>query len=500
MTFHKKFRSCHSSRRSSISEIDKNSESRSGIITFWAIVSIPIFLCVLCVVLEVGNLWLARIQLKNALESAALAGVKHWGDNGGGDTQASRIVGNAFASSLVINGTPVDLSVIDNTLNYDVANSGNQNETCDGLLVFGSIIDDSPEYVFDACETAGCGLPFVIAIDVTSHGNLNSGNNNEWGISIQPTQPGPSTVSVRRVIFQIPAGENGQFEFINDFPEISSNDDDTDANNKVKCISTNIICPGPIPTGENSQADVFGVDPNPIDVLNEIKFFIDVPFGPDGMGRLECVPGSGTQVTGTAPGQTSKTLAVEFCDENVPGCDPFDLGDRIRFGAEMRKVMGGGQHDADDVGDFGVLVTVCLSDGTFLQGMFTDTTHSDPGGCDCASATFPFWGNCPSPRQGLTIHPAGIPDIPCPSGPAANNNGQSLVNFNVSGGSGLGFAVRAQASYDVPSICKNVFGIPIGPFCVTAKADALYECTMDSLRIYHLDDVNFLCSDPINCP
>lgn len=482
----------------------QNVQPRSGLITFWAIVSLPIFLCMLCVVLEVGNLWLARIQLKNALEAGALAAVKNWGDAGGGDTNISRQVGNQFASVSLINGAVVDLSTIDATLNYNAMNGTNQNGNCTGVFVFGAITDDSPEYVFDSCSAAGCGPPFTVAMDATSQGNMggSGGNNNEWGISIQPTQQ-LTNLSITRVTYRLPATYvtgsgtfNPNFDFTNFAPNASANTLDTDVNNKLVCSPGSINCTatdGVAGPGGNSQADVFGVDPS------QVQFLIDVPYGPDGTGRLECT-GAGTVVTGiTDPTFVTKTLTVEFCDAGIPGCDPFIPGDRMRFGAFVRDFAGTGQLDADDIGAMGVEVTICFSDGSFLQGVFGDNTEVNLGpDCRCNNATFPSWGSCLSPRQGTTIHPAGLPDVPCPSGSASNNNGQALVMINNPGGSGFGFAVRAQTSYDVPSICKNVFGLPIGPFCVTATVDAFYDCTSRRPRIYHLDSGNLTCVAP--CP
>ena len=48
-----------------------------------------------CFVLEAANMWLARAELENALESAALAAVKTWGDANGGSTFTPRQIGVA---------------------------------------------------------------------------------------------------------------------------------------------------------------------------------------------------------------------------------------------------------------------------------------------------------------------------------------------------------------------------------------------------------------------
>ncbi len=528
MTFHQLFKPSHSSQRSSTYADDRVSKSRAGIITFWAIISIPIFLCVLCVVLEIGNLWLARIQLKNALESAALAGVKHWGDKGGGDTQASRVVGNAFASSLLINGVPVNLSSIDPTLNYKGFNSStNQNTSCTGLFVFGSITDDSPAYVFDPCDPGGCGISiFDVVFDVSQSGNLggtpggnpNQGGNNQWGISLAPTLQTPVGAYVSRVVIRLPdtfSGGNPVFDFVSDSPDFSVSIVDNDVKNKVTCSSTDLTC-GVGGSFGDSQADIYGVDVDP----SFFKFLSTTDYGPIGMtGRLECTA-TGTVI---APGnQIGKVLLIEFDDPCVaPGCQSFGAGDRIRFGSLVTD-NGSSNYDGDDIGMMEAEVTLCFNDGSFTTGKFKDTVDSLPGQTKCSDVTFPSWGQCYPEgeavpvgnidfvtgggfslgRRGMTF-PTIAHDQPTPpNNGGGSGNGQSVVDFSNSNGSGagLGFAVRAQASYDVPSICKNVFGLPVGPFCVTAKADALYECSMDSLRIYHLDDANYLCTNPLLCP
>ncbi len=478
---------------------------RTGIITFWAIVSIPIFLCLLCFVLEIGNLWLGRIQLKNALESGALAAVKNWGDAGGGDTQISRQVGNQFTNSMLVNGSAVNLSTIDGTLNYNAMNGANQNGACSGVFVFGAIIDNDPAFTFDSCSAAGCGPPFSIVMDSSSNGNLGSNPNNQWGISLQPTPQTRPGLYVTRVVISLPLMHNGDvpvFDFGSDTPDISSFVADNISQNKVGCSAGNIDC-DPVTTGTqgggSSQGDVYGVDPN------QITFSLLTPgaqYGDDGMGgRLECV------AVGVPAGNLSgKILAIDFCNPDVMvGCDTFEAGDHIRFGATVTNA-GVGNFDGDDIGDMNAEVTICYSDGSFQQGTFTDTTDNPNGGAlNCSNVTFASWGECfpgglngSTGRHGMSV--AGLaPDQPVPPGSAANNNGQSLVSFNSAAGStGIGFAVRAQATYVVPSICRNIFGIPIGPFNVTAKADAIYDCTTRRPRLYHLDNNEFNCSAP--CP
>lgn len=122
-------------------------QNRQGIAAFWVIAAAPCLVILLCVVIDVGRLWLARVELEDALEAAALASVQDWGESGGGETLPSRQRGQALAAANVIRGVPL---VLDD--NYDNSGSGgpNQNDSCAGDLVFGVITNSSPPFEFDA--------------------------------------------------------------------------------------------------------------------------------------------------------------------------------------------------------------------------------------------------------------------------------------------------------------------------------------------------------------
>lgn len=83
--------------------------SRQGIATFWLLLFVPVFLILLGLVVNVANLWLARVELENALEAAALAAVKEWA-NPSDDTTIPQQVGIAYAAANTVRGWPVILS------------------------------------------------------------------------------------------------------------------------------------------------------------------------------------------------------------------------------------------------------------------------------------------------------------------------------------------------------------------------------------------------------
>ncbi len=103
-------------------------QDRSGFSTLWLILTLPIFLTLFAFVFEMGYLWVARVELENGLESAALAAVQSWAESGSTDTYMPRQVGAAYAASNTVRSFPLILG-----LNYDPAATPanpNQNLTC----------------------------------------------------------------------------------------------------------------------------------------------------------------------------------------------------------------------------------------------------------------------------------------------------------------------------------------------------------------------------------
>lgn len=59
----------------------EHSTPRNGAATLWIIAVLPLCLLLLVIVVEIGTLWNTRSELLTALDAAALAGVKTWGDS-----------------------------------------------------------------------------------------------------------------------------------------------------------------------------------------------------------------------------------------------------------------------------------------------------------------------------------------------------------------------------------------------------------------------------------
>ena len=82
---------------------------RKGVAMLWTILMLPVLTLSLIFIIEGTHLWVARAELENALEAAALAAVTEWAESGvspgPGWTLDARLVGLEYAS---IN--PIDLS------------------------------------------------------------------------------------------------------------------------------------------------------------------------------------------------------------------------------------------------------------------------------------------------------------------------------------------------------------------------------------------------------
>jgi Flp pilus assembly protein TadG len=109
---------------------------RRGWTTLWLVIWLPVLMVLLCGLVAVANLWLARVELENALESAALAAVKEWGDADGDDTREARKVGALFAAANTVRGQRLDLET-------------------SGDFIFGEIDDSNPDHVVFIAGTTG---------------------------------------------------------------------------------------------------------------------------------------------------------------------------------------------------------------------------------------------------------------------------------------------------------------------------------------------------------
>lgn len=462
------------------------SRSRRGAASLWIILAGPALLGMLILVIELAHIWLARVELENALGATALAAVKEWGDAGGGSTECPRNVGINYAAGNNIVGVPL-------ALDPNFGGMPNENATCDGNLIFGAILDQNAPYRFDASQTPSCGGGFV-ALDVTGQSSLGGNNRNSFGISFQPGGlPANSSLRITRVIYVLPENCGGmmpRFDFSNDIPLVSLEVLDCSSG-----VAVQDNCPsGGMNPGPSAQADVDGITPAAL-------FYIDVDLNdPCNSGDLVVSPIIGTGI--------SRTMAIEFPDIVNNDLMGFDIEERIRFGANVIDAANNSSIGGDEIGACGTQAIICFNDNTTVTGTFIDNDEKSNQCLQCVNVA--SWGSNTSldlidclvspltgGNHGLIIHPNGIPDIPCPPSSGNNNNGQSILTVTRGGGAGqFPFAVRAQATVEVKCLFSELCGIPLGPFHITAKETAFYDCTRQCPRLIRIEPGNFFCPGP----
>jgi hypothetical protein len=438
------------------------SRRRSGLAVLKVILLIPIILTLLALILEVGNLWIARLEFENALESAALAAVKEWGDaNGASGTYVPRQVGNEFARSNTVRWNPVVLTDIDSDLNWDpsdTTNNPNENRTCpEGVLVFGAITDFDPEVIFNAGVRPGCGGAGSLLFDVSEQGN--TGAENAWGISFRATDDSDVNANLRvdRIIIDVDPSGTGEARF--------------NFTSSPPILSDNLTQPAVRDTSGNSQPDNLG--------------FTLAPNAPTTQIFL-------SPVTGT-PSQLEITFGSDGSDLG------FSPGDRFRFGAlvEKRESNTYQQANGDDIGQIHAKVTVFFSyagipTSASSEGFYFDNaTRGLDRDSDCNNPAIQQFD--PVGNLHWVVHGRQIPDLPCPPTSSATNNGQSFVVLD-GAGQGRTFAVQAQGEFEVPMVISQLFGCDFGPFVIQGEAFAYYNCEERRPCLIRIDQT--LCPSP----
>jgi hypothetical protein len=423
-------------------------------------VTLPIFVFLFVGVVMIGNIWLARVELENSLEAAALAAVKEWGDAGGGDTLIPRNVGVDFAAANTISGVPVEIAT-----NYDydgVTGNVNQNLLCfptkpdpvlglppGGNLVFGAVTIENPgtpeEYViFDAGTRPSCGAGEVI-FDVSGQGKKGTNTDNWWGVSFRPTEDMPDGIRIKRITYNLRAGTSVDGEFIT-FPMLSDNEQ-----------------PHKVVDQNSDQPDISGfVDP-PSDQITFITYpatpwLLTIEFSPayDGQGNL--------------------------IDAGFEPCD------RMRFGVSVEG-MGeqNAKNDGDSIGHDAVQVSVIFEiGGEELDPVYATFVDTNDKSQDCQDdVTEPICGS-------MIVSSTQLPDVPCPPSSSAVNNGQSLALLH--GGGGNIFGVRAQAIAPVVNPFCGFCGLTLQPHYVNVRTTAIYDCVERRPRLIRIDE--YICPGP----
>ncbi|MCR9115418.1 MAG: pilus assembly protein TadG-related protein [bacterium] len=425
---------------------------RRGISTLWLILLLPCLVISICLVIEISNLWIARAELETAAEAAALAAVKEWGDAGGGDTLVPRQFGEAFGEANEIRQTAVSF---DNSLNYDNSSVPNQNDTCDGELVFGAITStpaDAPNHVFNANVAPSC-TPGSVLIDATQSSSLQE--QNSWGINFKANPTNPN-LQIAEISINLRAGSDPDAMFtqlgsVVNGPIIS----------QLSTIQAGTIN---TPCGAQPDTNAFTNSTLIYDGLNgTIARNAEVEIFWDGAGVLRFV----------FPTSPVANPAVNFVQ-----------GERFRFGARVANVSTGtGNNDGDGIGRIAAQATVSFHDGTALitptsMGTFVDTTQPAIFGSK-PELNFADCNNRP-----FVLPPRNIP--------AASNDNQSYALIDGGSANGNPFAVRVKLRNSVPSVCGNLFGLSAGAFSVQAETFAFYDCATKEVKLIRVSQ--FICN------
>ncbi|MFK7776666.1 MAG: hypothetical protein QM501_00925 [Gimesia sp.] len=144
-------------------------QNRRGIAILWLILWGSVFLTFFCGVLEIATLWQAQVEVKKALDAAALAAVKEWGDRGVNSTNIPRDVGVAYTVANPILG--VAFTPTTNLGTVSVANP-NANALNTGNFVFGAIDTTTDPITFNGNAVTSCAAG---AVTIRISDNDNSG-------------------------------------------------------------------------------------------------------------------------------------------------------------------------------------------------------------------------------------------------------------------------------------------------------------------------------------
>lgn len=482
---------------------------------------IPVLLIVLGVVVEGVHLWLARVELENGLEAAALAAVKEWAESGNpqtaGWTYEARQVGVEYAAANTINKTQISIGTNFYDGDPDPANP-NENLSCQGNLIFGAITEDDPEYVFEADKVPACGGGGRLLIDVTSQ-NLDA-TDNSWGVSF-PTEPADSglneTLLIDRIVIDVDPEDTGVLRFNLD---PSSGGPPTLSDNKPSVMVQGLAPDYLDPNNKNGiqaeQHDNYGF----LYWFNTTSPTNPTLIEPNGEWPNIGPPPTTPQITFEYTSVYTDVLTIKFhaYDDGMGNFDAgFSPGDRFRFGAGVERSTGGGgwaTANADDIGrderlgQVGARITVFFKDINNnplppLDGVSSYFINTKYSSNDCADKkNMGVWEQDDLGNWHILVHPIRLQspdetpliarDLPCPLRSAANNDAQSIVLALGTGGIG-NYAVRAQASHVVPSLICGFCGITFGPFNVSACTTAMYDCLLQRPRLIRVERQNFFC-------
>jgi Flp pilus assembly protein TadG len=418
---------------------------RRGLATGWLLIAGPVFIVMLYVVLEIGNIWLHKQELETALEAAALAAARQWASSD--DTGQARTYAYQYA---LANGVTLDR-------NENTAATGDANDNDDancGDIILGDIDGDGcGVYTLDPSEQPSGGFPANIHVGFT--------------VRIE------TTIDTRTDI-----SSTNRYDFeIKDFTATQGVADYD--NIRIKSVRFDVSTVPDSPSGSLPGTGFFDLRIKATGQSNDKNY--GLPPGFDGLGTDPWGPTSGSGVSDSLAGgdfsyvppagsATSSTFQVNF---DTGATNPFEPNktpsDAFVFGVDTDDVGvddAPGGEEVDWGGDF---------DGTTVTIAFEDTG----GGIASITGTM------------ARIDPT-VSEWTFSGGP-------------LTGGGDYG--VLAQNCWQVTPICSQLLGLPVGPYYVWAQAAATSEKTGTPrlIRVQNTSgnpfcpcsDMNFPC--PCDC-
>jgi hypothetical protein len=277
---------------------------RRGIATIWVIVSMPCMLTLLVLLIDVANIWTAKVELKNATDAAALSGVKSWGE-GSSTAQARLDANDAFSTN----------TIIGNAFALNTAEGGctNGNVISTGELLLGSTTDGGAVITFDCNGTPACVVGAVTAnLEVNTIGGADTHTNR---------------TSFRITGFTGPVGSTLNSVTIN--------------------VGTMVVNEGALNVADNG---FFDFNEQPLNADNQSG----ADFTPVAAGEVLLLNGTFlyTNTGGATVSTTSGVLNTTATSLTV-NLTSFDPGDTIEFAVDTDQVGPDNGNNGDDVMDFG---------------------------------------------------------------------------------------------------------------------------------------------------
>lgn len=167
---------------------------RGGFVLMWIIVAIPAMVFLFGMMIDLSRVWIARIELTNALEAAALSGIKSWAEASNNNPSvrsgARQAAVQAAAANTVTGLNPYSLGTSPTDAVAVVLNvnsqsgSPNENKSNAGDIVLGQLSSSGPGFIFNPNAVPAAKSEFGVRAQKTK--NVYSIWNSLFGIPLGP--------------------------------------------------------------------------------------------------------------------------------------------------------------------------------------------------------------------------------------------------------------------------------------------------------------------------